>query len=477
MAANLKPGSSPNHGWINTGSIRTRLGDFDFRNSYPAGGAAQALRDALTFNRAVEVFLAQMHGVSWYRVWKGVADAGSASPNQVVLWETLMDSDTLLLTGNTETVYGLCAIDLKRDGPVVVECPAMMLGGVSDLWQREIAGIGPTGIDKGKGGKLLLLPPGFDGAVPEGYLVAKASTYAVVLGVRGFQVEGKTDKTVALMKTMRICPLAQTSSPATKFINGSHQEVDTIFSDDAQFFQDLAWMIEHEPNDIIPSHERFQLACVGIEKGKPYKPDSERLKMLDEAARFAAAYARANSFAGDDAERLVYPDRVWEWAFVGGSATWDSQGYVNTDRRAGFAYIAIGMSPAMVEKHVGLGSQYLWTPRDASGAFLDGAKSYRLLVPSGIPVKNFWSIVAYDADSRSILRSDQPYPSVSSYTAPQPNPDGSIDVYFSAKSPLGKERNWIQTVPGKGWFVLFRFYGPLEPFFDKSWKPGDLVEI
>ena len=184
MAANVKPRSAANHGWIGTGSIKTRLGDFDFRSSYPAGGAAQALRDALTFNRAVEVFLTQMHGVSWYRVWKGVADAGSASPNQVVLWETLMDSDTLLLTGNTETVYGLCAIDLKRDGPVVVECPAMMLGGVSDLWQREIAGIGPTGIDKGRGGKLLLLPPGFDGAVPAGYLVVKASTYAKLFSRR-----------------------------------------------------------------------------------------------------------------------------------------------------------------------------------------------------------------------------------------------------------------------------------------------------
>ena len=173
----------------------------------------------------------------------------------------------------------------------------------------------------------------------------------------------------------------------------------------------------------------------------------------------------------------MYNDRHWEWAFIGGSASWDSQGYVNTDRRAGFAYIAIGMSPAMVLKIVGGGSQYLWTPRDSNGDFLDGAKNYRLRIPANIPVKNFWSVVVYDAQSRSLLRNGKPFPSISQYTGPQSNSDGSIDIYFGPEAPNGKEKNWIKTVPGKGWFVIMRFYGPLEPFFDKSWKPDDLVEV
>ena len=152
-----------------------------------------------------------------------------------------MDAQTLLLTGNTETVYGLCAIDLKRDGPVVIEVPAMMLGGIADLWQRSIMDIGLTGVDKGKGGKLLLLPPDYTGSAPEGYLAAKASTYRVTLGVRGFQVDGKPDKAVALMKTTRVYPLSQAANPpAMTFVNGSHQEIDTIFSDNGQFFDDLA---------------------------------------------------------------------------------------------------------------------------------------------------------------------------------------------------------------------------------------------
>lgn len=484
MATQPAPATTPatRFGWFGTETVKTRVGAFEFRNSYPTEAAARQLRDALTFNRAVEAFLVQMHGVSWYRVWKGIAEAATGAPNQIVLWEDLMDGATILLTGNTETVYGLAAIDLKRDGPVVIEAPAMLLGGISDLWQRELVGIGPTGRDKGKGGKFLLLPPDHDGPVPDGYMSAKATTCCVVFGVRGFQAPGGgTGQAVALMKTTKVYPLAQAANPAaTVFVNGSHQEIDTIFPDSGQFFADLAWMIDREPHDVIPSHERFQLAAIGIEKGKPFSPDADRKALLDDAARFAAGIARTNSFDSDDPARLVYPDRRWEWAFIGGSASWDSQGYVNTDRRAGFAYIAIGMSPAMVEKHVGTGSQYLWTPRDASGAFLDGGKRYRLHVPPDIPVKNFWSVVAYDADSRSILRSGQPFPSVSTYTAPVSNADGSIDLEFGPTAPAAggtNVKNWIQTTPDKGWFVLFRFYGALEPFFDKTWKPDDFVEV
>jgi len=466
------------HTWIASETVRSRAGNFTFKESYPSGDAANRLKETLLFNRAIEVYLAQMPTVSWFRVWKGIADAGGGVPNQMVIWETLMDAATLLLTGNTETVYGLCSMDLKRDGAVVIELPPSLLGGLIDIRQHSIVDIGLTGIDKGNGGKLLVLPPDHQAPIPDGHIVVKSPTYAVTLGVRSFQVDGKPDKAVALMKSVRVYPLTRAAdSPQMTFVNGSHNEIDTLFSDDVRFFDDLASIVEREARDIFPAHERFQLASIGIEKGKAFRPDAARRRLLDEAAHLASAIARTNSFASNDEARLVYPDRVWEWAFVGGSATFDSQGFVNTDRRAAFAYIAIGMSPAMVDKHVGAGSQYLWTPRDASGAFLDGSKSYRLHIPPNIPIKNFWSVVAYDADSRSILRNSQPFPSVSTYTNPQANGDGSIDVYFGPEAPAGKEKNWIQTVPGKGWFTLFRFYGPLEAFFDKSWKPDDITEV
>jgi hypothetical protein len=187
--------------------------------------------------------------------------------------------------------------------------------------------------------------------------------------------------------------------------------------------------------------------------------------------------ARANTFASRDPAALVYPDRRWEWAFVGGSATWDEQGYVNVDHRAAWNYAATGNSPAMVQRTVGSGSQYLMAMRDASGAFLDGSKNYRLHLPPNVPVKLFWSVVVYDALSRSELQNGERFPSISQYTGPAVNADGSVDVYFGPRMPAGKEKNWIKPVPGKGWFMYLRLYSPTEAFFEKSWRPDDVVEM
>jgi hypothetical protein len=465
------------HGWAGTGSVATPYGAFDFRGGYPTADSAHKLGELLRLNRAVEVFLSLMHGVSWYAVWKGVATAGSGAANQIVVWESLMDAETLLLTGNTDTVYGMAALDLKRDGPVVVELPPTLLGGLSDIWQAEIAGVGPTGIDKGKGGKLLILPPDHAGTVPDGYLVAKATTFRVVLGVRGFQVEGKTDHAVGLMKSTRIYPLKSAKSPpATTCFNGSRQRIDTIFPDTFAYYEALAEIVAYEP-DRLTTEDWFRLAAIGIKKGKPFAPDAQRKALLAQAATLGGAMARANSFTSTDPARIAIPGRRWEWLFIGGSATWDAQGYVNTDRRAAFSYVAIGMSPAMVEKIVGGGSQYYGTYTDRDGEALDGGRSYRLHYPRDIPVKNFWSVVVYDAESRSQLRNGERFPSVSSYTNPEVNADGSIDFFFGPEPPKQGTRNWIRTVPGKGWFPLLRFYGPLQAFFDQTWKPDDIVRV
>jgi hypothetical protein len=466
------------HGWIDTETASTRLGSYEFKGGYPTEESARKLAEQLVHNRAVEVFLSQMPVVSWYHVWQGTARAGSGVPNQMVIWETLMDAQTLLLTGNTETVYGLCSIDLKRDGPTVIEVPPNMLGGVSNLWQGEILGIGPTGADSGQGAKFLILPPDYEGKPPQKYIIARSPTYRVMVGVRGFQVDGKTDKAVALMRGAKVYALAKAAGPpAMTFVNGSGQPIDTLFPDTDQYFDDLATIVETEPAGNFSTLDRFQLASIGMEKGKKFSPNAERSALLHDAARFASAVARANSFDNTDPERIVYPDRRWEWGFIGGSATWDAQGYLNTDRRASFAYIAVGMSPAMVDKVVGQGSQYLTVYRDKSGGHLDGGKTYRLHLPANIPAKNFWSVVVYDARSRSLLDNGQKFPSVSTYTNPDINADGSIDIEFGPNAPSGREKNWIQTVEGVGWFPLLRFYGPLQPFFDKTWKPDDIVEV
>jgi len=466
------------HGWIGTEIVSTRFGDFEFKGGYPTAEATDKLYALRTFNRAVESYIHFVTLMSMFYMQKGLTDFGLDASNKFLIFETLLDAQSLYLTPNTETVYGMQFLDLKRDGPTVIEAPPGLLGGCSTMWQGSLIGLGSTGVDKGKGGKLLLLPPDHEGQAPAGYFTAKSPTYGVWFGVRAFLVEGKSDQALAMMKSMKTYRLANAGDPpAMIFLNGSGKAIDTIFPDTYEYFESLAAVVEKEPVDVVPPSDRFLLASIGIEKGKPFAPDTKTKQLLAEAARAGAAIARANTFASRDPMAAAYPDRRWEWAFLGGSHTWDAKGYVNVDNRAGWNYAATGNSPAMVQKVVGAGSQYLMATRDSGGAFLFGEKNYRLHLPPNVPVKAFWSVVVYDAMSRSELQNDEKFPSVSQYTGPVANVDGSVDIYFGPKAPQGKERNWIKTVPGKGWFTYVRFYSPTEAFFDQTWKPDDIVEM
>lgn len=470
--------ATDSHGWIGTEIVKTRIGDFEFKNGYPTPEAADKLHEWLMFNRAVESYLHFVTAMSMFHFRKGLSDFGLDAANKFLIFESLLDAQGLFLTANTETVYGMQFLDLKRDGPTIVEAPPGLMGGFSTMWQQPVIGLGPTGRDKGQGGKFLLLPPGHEGDAPAGYFSAKSPTYGVWLGVRGLLVEGKTVPAVALMKRMRTYPLGKASAPpAMVFLNGSGKAIDTTFPDTFAYFESLATLVDDEPDDAIPPSDRFLLASIGIEKGKVFAPDRKTRKLLAEAVRAGAAVARANTFASRDPTARVYPDRRWEWAFVGGSSTWDARGYVNVDNRAAWNYAATGNSPAMVQRNVGSGSQYLMATRDSRGAFLDGGKGYRLHLPADAPVKLFWSVVVYDTLSRSELQNGERFPSVSQYSGPVANADGSMDVFFGPQAPSGQEKNWIKTVPGRGWFTYLRFYSPTEAFFNQTWKPDDIVEI
>ena len=186
--------------------------------------------------------------------------------------------------------------------------------------------------------------------------------------------------------------------------------------------------------------------------------------------------ARANSFASPVPDTYYYKDRKWQ--FVGDVPyNFLKGGVLEIDRRAYVYYMALGNSPAMMDKNVGVGSYYLWTYKDAAGNFLDGANSYKLHIPANVPAKDFWLVLVYDALSRSELKNGQPFPSVSKYSEPKINADGSVDVYFGPQMPVGQEKNWIKTVAGKGWFPIFRFYGPLQPLYDKSWVLNDIEKV
>ncbi|MNM92863.1 hypothetical protein D3C81_1052120 [compost metagenome] len=465
------------HGWLNNETLKTRSGDFEFKNGYPAGDTAERLLELAKFNRAVEVYLTQLMPVSEIATREGLRAFGADKPNKLVIWESLMDSQTVLLTANTETVYAISHLNLKDDGPTVIEAPPHMLGFVQDGLQRYVTDIGPLGADKGKGGKFLVLPPGFSGDIPKGYFVAHSPTNSLTFALRGFQVEGKTDQAVSLMKQIRIYPLGQASSPpAMQFMNGSRQNIDTLFPDNIHFYELLSMLVNEEPLEIFGPLERSQMQAIGIEKGKPFNPDEKTKALLSDAARLGGAMARANTYASPSPGVFFYPDRKWQRTPEGMTYTFTRDGAPQIDARNNVYYMAAGNSPSMMEKNVGEGSQYLWTYRDGGGDFLDGAKNYRLHILPNIPAKNFWSVVVYDALSRSELQNGQPFPSVSQYTKPLVNADGSIDIAFGPDKPKEKA-NWIITVPGKGWFPIFRFYGPAAPFFDQTWKLQDINAV
>jgi hypothetical protein len=455
--------------------VETRLGTLEFFDGLPSKDTVQKVYDNLDFMRGVEVFLNTMPGASLVAMRHGYRNIGAVD-GTVAIFETLMDSRSLWLTPNTETVYAASWLDLKN-GPVVVESPPNTLGIVDDFWFRYVTDLGNAGPDKGKGGKFLFLPPGYTGDVPGGYFVFKSATYGNWFATRGFLVNGDPKPAVEnFKKHLRIYPLAQAAQPPeTKFINVSGHAHNTIHANDYRFYEEINELVQEEPPAAIDAETLGLLAAIGIEKGKPFAPDARMKHILSEAAAVGNATARAILYANRDKEIFLYPNSSWEVGFLGGSHEFLRNGARLLDARTRMFYYATGITPAMVAKMVGTGSQYLINSRDAQGHYFDGGKHYKLRLPANPPVKTFWSIVLYDTQTRSLLQTDEPFPSISSQKKGiQTNADGSVDVYFGPTAPAGKASNWVQTVSGKRWNTVLRLYSPLEPFFDKTWRPGEI---
>ena len=456
-------------------SVDTRLGTLKFFDGLPDKATVEKVYDNLDFMRGVDVFLNTMSAASTLANIEGLKSVGCDN-YAAVIHENRVDAKTLLLTPNTQTATLWSFMDLKN-GPLVVEIPPAVLGLADDAWMRYIVDLGLAGPDKGKGGKYLFLPPGYKGEVPEGYFVAKSPTYKVWLGARGFAVKGDTGPAVKAFKEQwKVYPLGQeASAPKMKFINGSGLYFNTIHSNTYKFYEEINTVIQEEPADSADPEILGQLAAIGIVKGKPFAPDARMKKILTEAVAVGNATARALTFKARDEQEYFYPGKSWFTPFVGGSHEFIQNGVRLLDARTAFFYVATGISPAMAVKIVGGGSQYACATFDAQGNYLDGGKNYRLHLPPNIPVKTFWSIIPYDTQTRSVLQTDQRDTALTSESGTvKANADGSVDIYFGPTAPKGKESNWIQTMPGKGWFTILRLYGALEPWFDKTWRPGEI---
>jgi hypothetical protein len=233
--------------------------------------------------------------------------------------------------------------------------------------------------------------------------------------------------------------------------------------------------VQEEPTESLAQIRLGYYAAIGIQKGKPFAPDGRMKKILTEAAAVGDATARAIAFHMREKDAFYYPNSAWQLPFVGGYLFQTQPGVLNLSAYTFYYFMATGVTPAMEEKLVGQGSQYAWAARDSKGNPFDGGKNYKLHLPPNIPVKDFWSVIVYSNQTRSMIQTDQRFPSVSSQNkALLVNPDGSIDVYFGPKPPAGEKKNWVQTAPGKGWNTILRLYGPLEPWFNKTWWPGEI---
>ncbi len=463
-------------GLASPATVQTRLGELKLTDGFPEKATAALLLDNLDFQRAVQAYLLAIPAASQVADRNACLALGPVN-RTIPIWAHLVDSRTVGLTFNDNTVYSWGWVNLK-DGPLVLEVPPMVLGGINDIWFRWVIDLGITGPDKGKGGKYLLLPPGYDGDVPEGYHVVRSQTYNLWVPWRSFLVDGDPAPGVeSVKKYTKIHPLAEKDEPAPDltFVDVSGKPFNIINAADYTFWDLLNQAVQEEPPESLDQIRMGYYASIGIEHGKPFAPDARMKKILTEAAAVGDATARALTFHWRQKDGYYYENSNWQRPFVGGYLFQSQPGVLNLDAYSYYYFLATGVTPAMEEKLVGRGSQYAWACRDAGGNALDGGKSYTLHLPPNVPVKDFWSVILYSNQTRSMLQTDKRFPSVSSQDKGlQVNPDGSIDVYFGPRAPDGKEANWVQTVPGKGWNTLLRLYGPLEPWYDRSWRPGEI---
>jgi hypothetical protein len=455
-------------------TVDTRIGKIELQNGYPTDDSITKLYDELDFQRAVQAYIWATPAVALDALRIANERDWGVDYNEVGIVNKFTSPAVLALTGNTTTIYAASFVDLEQNGPVVIESPAGAYGVIDDYWQRPILEIGPFGPDKGKGGKLLIVPPGYQGEVSKDYIIARSPTNRVIYLVRGLVKDGDVKAAVDTLSKIRIYPRTRDSNPPeTRIFMAGDKGMDSIAPNGLEYWERLAVILDREP---VEPRDRFfhaMLRPLGIEKGKPFKPDDRQKRILTDAAKVGFLMAQTISMAPRLGNAEAYPGTHWEWVLTLNPSQ-EAENYSQLDERTDYTFEAITIAEGMVKPIVGAGSQYMSAARDSTGAWLDGGKRYRLRVPANVPVKDFWSLTVYDNMTRSMVQTDTNKPALSSYDKLEANEDGTIDLYFGPDAPEGVEKNWVKTLPGKGWFAYFRWYGPTQPFFDQSWKLPDI---
>lgn len=496
--------------------IESRIGTLEFKDGAPSTDTVQKVYDTLDFTRGLDAFMNSFSGASAYAIREGFHSIG-AEDNTVVIFSELMDSNSLFLTANADTVYNLAVLDLTK-GPLVIEVPPMQLGTLNDMWFNWIIDIGAPGPDRGAGGKYLILPPDYAGPVPDsGFFVGQSKTTHVLYAVRAFMENNDPKPAVEqIKKGLKIYPYtpggfgtsiatalegnvrleANPAIPPTKFVEGSGKSFNTIPPNDFSYFETVNKLVQLEPATSFDPELLGQLAAIGIVKGKPFSPDARMKKILTDAAAVGNAAGRTFNWRGSDVPGWsYYPNSMWANMLWEGGFNFETpppmitkEGFFKAfpptgartlNSRAAFYYGYTMDSPGMIMRVPNVGSQYLMGFSDADNNAMDGDKTYKVTLPKNIPAGKFWSFTVYDNQTRSMLQTPQRFPRAGSQTYPSPaavaDADGSTTIYFGPTKPANaKDGNWIQTTPGKGWFTILRLYSPKETFFDKSWRLSEI---
>ena len=410
--------------------------------------------------------------------------------NQVVYWGGLASSKNQTLTPNPDVIYVNPFYD-TRQGPVVLEIPpaegvSSITGSLDDGWQTAIEDIGPAGVDKGKGGKYLILPPGYKDKVPAGYIPMPSSIFTGYAILRSNLTDGSEKdlaRAIEYGKRVKIYPYRQaTNPPPTTFVDLLNVDFNTTIPYNTHFFELLSQFIQREPWLTRDMAMIDQLKSIGIEKarlpdgqGKPFQPDARTKEILN------AAISDAHSWLDKKYEEVFIPAFYdgTHWALPASPEVVKaiSANYLGPDL---YPLDGRGVSYSMAyfsAKHLGSGQFYLGSTKDNKDQSFDGSKLYRLHLPPNVPVKLYWSVTVYDRETHALVVGMKYFSRASTTPGLQKNADGSVDIYFGAKAPEGKESNWVPTNAQRKFELMTRFYGPEKPFFDKTWKMGNVEEV
>ena len=433
--------------------------------------------------RAVEAAIWSMPAVNYDLMLQEMLTKTQGKVNEVIYWGKPLDWHNQTLTPNPDTLYFMTFLNTKDVGPIVIDIPPTDTDGslnanIVNVWQRPLEDAGLLGVDKGKGIKLLMLPPDYKDKVPDGYEALQPGTwgsYALIRSNMKSHSDADVAKSAAYAKRVKVYPLSQAANPPeTKFTDVKDIDFDSTIRYDDSFFEHLNRIVQTEPWIARDRIMIDQLKTFGIEKDKPFAPSAETKKVLNAAIREVHAELAARYDAG-----LTPFFEGTHWTFPAPPELLeaaahdfdepdrypiDSRGLVYT-----YAYIGI--------KRLGAGQFYTISIKDKAGENFDGAKTYRLHVPPNVPVEQYWSLTAYDRQTHALIKNASRASRASNAAEVQKNADGSVDLYIGPRPPAGKESNWIPTNAARGFELMVRLYGPTKAFFEKQWKLSDVEEV